>query len=130
MEIVTGCVKQTYAATCLALLTVGLTASPAAAGGVLPIASPAFGTSCTNHHGTRADGTTTHGTGAANGNLAGLPAGSPLNHCGGADLLGSSGPLSNVLGQGNSALGVLVPANSGMLSGALTNSIPIRGGLL
>ncbi|WP_368857866.1 chaplin family protein [Streptomyces sp. DH12] len=54
------------------------------------------GTGCTNHHGTHAEGVTTHGTGAANGNLAGLPTGSPLNQCGGADLMPSGllGPVS------------------------------------
>ncbi|MFI8169805.1 chaplin family protein [Streptomyces sp. NPDC085931] len=44
-------------------------------------------TSCANHNtGARADGVTQHGTGTAGGNLAGLPIGSPLNQCGGADL--------------------------------------------
>ncbi|MGW9448655.1 chaplin family protein [Streptomyces sp. NPDC055632] len=72
----------------LTLLGAGQAASPAWAGGVGDFLSPAFGTSCANHHtGARADGTTTHGTGAANGNLAGLPLGSPLNQCGGADIL-------------------------------------------
>ncbi|MEG8277526.1 hypothetical protein [Streptomyces sp. AHA2] len=86
MEIVTWYVKRTYTASCLALLTVGLTAAPAAAGGVLPIGSPAFGTSCANHHtGAQASGSTTRDTGAVNGNLAGLPLGSALNQCGGAD---------------------------------------------
>ncbi|GGU61606.1 hypothetical protein GCM10010274_58160 [Streptomyces lavendofoliae] len=61
-------------------------ASPAWAGGVGDFLSPAFGTKCTNHHGTHADGMTTSGTGAANGNLAGLPIGSPANQCGGADM--------------------------------------------
>jgi hypothetical protein len=62
------------------------TSSPAAAGGVGDLLSPAFGTSCANRHtGARADGATTHGTGAADGNSAGLPLGSALNQCGGAD---------------------------------------------
>ncbi|MFH8350553.1 hypothetical protein [Streptomyces sp. NPDC018045] len=61
-------------------------AAPAAAGGIGDVLSPAFGTSCANlHTGARANGTTTHGTGAANGNPAGLPVGSALNQCGGAD---------------------------------------------
>jgi hypothetical protein len=68
------------------LLGVGSVGSPAWAGGVGDFLSPAFGTSCTNHHGTRADGMTTQGTGAGNGNLAGLPIGSPANQCGGADM--------------------------------------------
>ncbi|MEU9982091.1 hypothetical protein [Streptomyces sp. NPDC050856] len=72
--------------TAAALGAVLTSAAPAAAGGVGDFLSPAFGTLCTNHHtGAHADGTTTHGTGAANGNLAGLPLGSALNHCGGAD---------------------------------------------
>lgn len=61
--------------------------SPAWAGGIGDFLSPAFGTSCANHNtAARAEGTTTQGTGAANGNLAGLPIGSPMNQCGGADL--------------------------------------------
>jgi hypothetical protein len=41
-----------------------------------------------------ADGRTTHGTGTADGNLAGLPLGGALNQCGGADL-----PLEQQLSQ-------------------------------
>lgn len=63
------------------------TAAPAAAGGVGDFLSPAFGTACTNHHGTRAHGSTTHGTGTGNGNLAGLSLGTPANQCGGADFV-------------------------------------------
>ncbi|MFI8194282.1 hypothetical protein ACIF8T_37080 [Streptomyces sp. NPDC085946] len=66
--------------------TVLVTTTPASAGGVGDFLSPAFGTSCANHHtGAHATGATTHGTGAADGNLAGLPLGSALNQCGGAD---------------------------------------------
>ncbi|MFF3343623.1 chaplin family protein [Streptomyces flavidovirens] len=61
-------------------------APSASAGGIGDFLSPAFGTNCANHHGAHAAGTTTHGTGTANGNLAELPVGSPLNQCGGADL--------------------------------------------
>ncbi|MEV5318255.1 hypothetical protein AB0K92_11460 [Streptomyces sp. NPDC052687] len=61
-------------------------AAPASAGGIGDFLSPAFGTSCANHHtGAHARGATTHGTGTADGNLAGLPVGSALNQCGGAD---------------------------------------------
>ncbi len=61
-------------------------ATPATAGGVGDFLSPAFGTSCANLlTGARAEGATTHGTGAADGNVAGLPVGSALNQCGGAD---------------------------------------------
>ncbi|MBT2386457.1 chaplin family protein [Streptomyces sp. ISL-11] len=77
--------NRTYTTSCLALLTVGLAAAPASAGGILPIASPAFGNSCANHGTPHASGTTTHGPGAANGNLAGLPVSNPANQCGGAD---------------------------------------------
>ncbi|MET9323676.1 hypothetical protein ABZX75_26355 [Streptomyces sp. NPDC003038] len=62
-------------------------AAPASAGGIGDLLSPAFGTSCANYNvGARANGAATQGTGTANGNLAGLPLGSALNHCGGADL--------------------------------------------
>ncbi|MET9375805.1 hypothetical protein ABZX98_16865 [Streptomyces sp. NPDC002992] len=62
------------------------TASPASAGGVGDFLSPAFGTACGNqNNGAHATGTTTSGTGTAGGNLAGIPIGSALNHCGGAD---------------------------------------------
>ncbi|UFR03032.1 DUF320 domain-containing protein [Streptomyces sp. Go40/10] len=78
-------------ATALTVLTAAVgtgaaLATPASAGGIGDFLSPAFGTSCANHH-TRphADGHTQHGTGTLDGNLAGLPLGSPLNHCGGAD---------------------------------------------
>ncbi|WP_157882438.1 chaplin family protein [Streptomyces silvensis] len=60
--------------------------APAAAGGVGDVLSPAFGTSCANRHGAHAVGTATHGSGSGDGNLLGLPVGSPLNQCGGADL--------------------------------------------
>ncbi|WP_073224281.1 hypothetical protein [Streptomyces sp. NBRC 110465] len=63
------------------------TAAPASAGGVGDFLSPAFGTDCANHRvGTQAAGATTAGTGAANANVLGLPLGSALNQCGGADL--------------------------------------------
>ncbi|MEU1078023.1 MULTISPECIES: chaplin family protein [unclassified Streptomyces] len=75
----------------LTSITVGtgmVGAGTASAGGVGDFLSPAFGTSCANQNtATRADGATRHGTGTASGNLAGLPIGSPLNQCGGADVL-------------------------------------------
>nr|BAK19903.1 hypothetical protein [Streptomyces rochei] len=62
------------------------TAAPAEAGGLGTFLSPAFGTTCANlNTGAHAHGTTTRGSGTAGGNLAGLPIGSPLNHCGGTD---------------------------------------------
>ncbi|MEU3071544.1 chaplin family protein [Streptomyces sp. NPDC006906] len=64
-----------------------VTAAPASAGGVGDFLSPAFGTDCANlNTGAQAAGNTTRGRGAAGGNLLGLPIGSPLNQCGGADL--------------------------------------------
>ncbi|MGW4178662.1 hypothetical protein [Streptomyces rubiginosohelvolus] len=71
-------------------------AAPASAGGAGDFLSPAFGTDCANHHRSQADGATTAGTGAANGNLLGLPVGSPFNQCGGADLTFSQSGLVNV----------------------------------
>ncbi|MFJ6669057.1 hypothetical protein [Streptomyces sp. NPDC091383] len=62
------------------------TAAPASAGGVGDLLSPAFGTTCANHRvGGHTTGATTAGTGAANANVLGLPLGSALNQCGGAD---------------------------------------------
>lgn len=62
-------------------------APSASAGGIGDFLSPAFGTSCANHNtGARADGATQHATGTAGGNVAGLPLGSPVNQCGGADM--------------------------------------------
>jgi hypothetical protein len=93
--------KRTCTTSCLAALTVGLAAVPASAGGIGDFLSPAFGTSCANHGAPHADGATTHGTGAANGNLAGLPVHDPFNHCGGAELDLSSMPVvGSLLGGG------------------------------
>jgi ammonia channel protein AmtB len=61
-------------------------AAPATAGGIGDFLSPAFGISCVNENtGARADGVTRQGTGTMGGNLAGIPVGSALNQCGGAD---------------------------------------------
>ncbi|MER7403010.1 hypothetical protein ABT373_11110 [Streptomyces sp. NPDC000070] len=70
-----------------AILGVGVSlAAPASAGGIGDFLSPAFGTSCANHHtGATARGLTQYGTGTVGGNLAGIPIGSALNQCGGAD---------------------------------------------
>lgn len=63
-------------------------AAPASAGGIGDLLSPAFGTSCANRNtGARLGGIADQATGAAGGNTAGLPIGSPLNQCGGADLI-------------------------------------------
>ncbi|GAA0611802.1 hypothetical protein GCM10010394_47010 [Streptomyces crystallinus] len=73
-------------------------ATPASAGGIGDFLSPAFGTNCANHNtGAHADGLTHHGTGTAGGNLAGIPVGSAVNQCGGADLPGVQ--YSTFLGQ-------------------------------
>jgi hypothetical protein len=64
---------------------VGL-AAPASAGGIGGFLSPAFGTLCATHDtGAHADGLTRQGTGTVGGNRAGVPIGSALNQCGGAD---------------------------------------------
>ncbi|WP_030671284.1 hypothetical protein [Streptomyces rimosus] len=80
------------------------TATPAAAGGIGDLLSPAFGVTCANlNNGARAHGATTHDTGAANGNLASLPIGNAFNQCGGADAPALSPlecePLSKILDQ-------------------------------
>lgn len=65
----------------------GANAEPASAGGIGVLLSPAFSTLCANHHtGARTAGSTTNGAGSLSDNLAGLPIGSALNQCGGADL--------------------------------------------
>ncbi|MET9936348.1 MULTISPECIES: hypothetical protein [unclassified Streptomyces] len=72
-------------------------AAPASAGGIGDFLSPAFGVTCANHHtGARADGATAAGTGTAGGNFLGLPLGSALNQCGGADLTSPQAMLSYV----------------------------------
>ncbi|MER7625795.1 chaplin family protein [Streptomyces sp. NPDC126503] len=108
-------INRRTAATATALATAALgapltIATPAFAGGIGDVLAPAFGTSCANQHAAHATGNTTHGTGTAAGNLAGLPLGSPLNQCGGADL-----PLNHRSGavciyQGLPGIGLL-PSN-------------------
>ncbi|MFF4384635.1 chaplin family protein [Kitasatospora sp. NPDC001547] len=86
---------------CLAVLTVPLAASPACAGGILPIISPSFDTSCANDGAAHAQGSTTAGPGTANGNLAGLPVSNPFNHCGGAEA--DPSVITSLLGGGAAA---------------------------
>ncbi|MFE5735274.1 hypothetical protein ACFQ7A_30750 [Streptomyces sp. NPDC056528] len=90
-------------------LSAGLAgAAPAAAGGIGDFISPAFGTSCANlNNGTRAEGVTRHATGTIGGNVAGLPLGSPLNQCGGADM-----PIADMADSSWSAVPVLLRPNS------------------
>lgn len=84
-------IKQRNTLVGVAAVAVGMTlgtATTASAGGIGDFLSPAFGTACANlNNGAHANGLTRSGTGTAGGNLAGLPIGSPLNQCGGADLL-------------------------------------------
>ncbi|MER7349085.1 hypothetical protein ABT390_27165 [Streptomyces aurantiacus] len=64
-----------------------MAASPAAAGGIIVIGSPSFNNGCANHQThTQPRGTTSEGSGPAQGLLAQVPVTDPLNHCGGADL--------------------------------------------
>ncbi|WP_428935238.1 hypothetical protein [Streptomyces sp. ACT015] len=107
-QIVTSGMQTRIALTALTL-TIGtaaaglLSAAPATAGGVGDFLSPAFGTDCANHHTTpRAAGTTTAGTGSADGNLLGLPLGTALNQCGGADAP-SIDDITNAMEANNSA---------------------------
>ncbi|MFC4517301.1 hypothetical protein [Streptomyces ehimensis] len=70
------------AATAGALL---LGASPAVAGGVIVFDSPSVNNTCAQKGmGTR--GRAASAPGSATGDVIGLPAAAPLNHCGGADL--------------------------------------------
>ncbi|KOX25110.1 hypothetical protein ADL06_19510 [Streptomyces sp. NRRL F-6491] len=89
-----GMTSKTIGALALATTAVGpglTTAVPVSVGGVGDFLSPAFGTSCSNlNTGAHNTARTTTATGTAGGGLLGLPLGSPLNQCGGADL-----PLQN-----------------------------------
>jgi hypothetical protein len=91
---------------------VGLgTAVPASAGGIGDFLSPAFGVSCANlNNGAHASGTTTQGTGAANGNLAGLPLGGALNQCGGADAPAAVQDVAESIQVDDSLKSVNIPA--------------------
>ncbi|ORT59765.1 hypothetical protein [Streptomyces sp. CB03238] len=70
----------------LTIATLATTAGTATAGGIGDFLSPAFGTLCANSGGPHAQGAATNAGGGAGGNIAGLPVGSPMNQCGGADL--------------------------------------------
>ncbi|MFJ3176649.1 hypothetical protein ACIPJK_38800 [Streptomyces roseus] len=75
------------ALTAAAFTGVVATAGPAAAGGIGDLLSPAFGTDCANRDtGAIATAVTAAGTGMASRSVLGVPVGSPLNQCGGADL--------------------------------------------
>ncbi|MFF7725656.1 chaplin family protein [Streptomyces sp. NPDC008001] len=68
-------------------VAVMLNASPAAAGGIVVIGSPSSDDTCANQR-TGARGATTSSPAHASGDVLQLPATTPLNHCGGADLPG------------------------------------------
>ncbi|PRH78258.1 hypothetical protein C6N75_15830 [Streptomyces solincola] len=69
-------------------------AAPASAGGTGSILSPAFGVTCANlDNGARANGVTRSTDGSLGGNLAGVPLGSALNQCGGADYISKYGDV-------------------------------------
>ncbi|WP_392895556.1 hypothetical protein [Streptomyces sp. LN699] len=88
-------------------------ATPASAGGIGDILSPAFGTNCANHRtAPHAAGATTAGTGAADGNLLGLPLGSPLNQCGGADLTPESDIQNGLVNLHGTPIGILGSATN------------------
>ncbi|WP_329438802.1 hypothetical protein OG906_34115 [Streptomyces sp. NBC_01426] len=123
-------IKKMTAAVLLTTATVGagmVTAVPASAGGVGDFLSPAFGTDCANlNTGAQAAGHTTRGSGAAGGSLLGLPIGTPLNQCGGADMPVQKTLINCENSQAGSSLvnksSVLgpcaqVPADGGILGG-------------
>ncbi len=69
-----------------AIATGFASAAPAAAGGIIVIASPSHDNTCANQGHATQRGATTSGSGSTGGILAALPVSGPLNHCGGADL--------------------------------------------
>ncbi|KWT59220.1 hypothetical protein ADL21_24895 [Streptomyces albus subsp. albus] len=71
-----------------AVIGTGLaTASPAAAGGIIVIASPSFTNACANHGAhAKPRGHSSNGSGSAQGLLAQVPIVDAVNHCGGADV--------------------------------------------
>ncbi len=79
----------TFAVTAAAAAVSLVGAVPASAGGFIVIGSPSHDNTCVNRAGAAVRGAATHGTGNAAGLLGQVPFGSPLNHCGGADLPGN-----------------------------------------
>ncbi|GAB2629012.1 hypothetical protein GCM10027168_70880 [Streptomyces capparidis] len=76
----------------LAAGSLGLSAAPARAGGIINILNPAFGNGCENHyqHASARGAVATH-PGSVSGNGVGVPVTGPVNQCGNADLpLGSA----------------------------------------
>ncbi|MYT28513.1 MULTISPECIES: hypothetical protein [unclassified Streptomyces] len=82
--------RRTLTAVGLTAATLGAglaAAAPASAGGIGVILSPSFDNSCANQHAAaNANADTVHGRGTAGGLSAAIPADTPLNHCGGAEL--------------------------------------------
>ncbi|MFH8348972.1 hypothetical protein [Streptomyces sp. NPDC018045] len=64
-------------------------AAPASAGGLIVIGSPSHNNTCMNGPRMDARGDAGDGTGSVAGLLGQIPFGSPLNHCGSADLPGN-----------------------------------------
>ncbi|MEU8955502.1 hypothetical protein AB0C93_14475 [Streptomyces sp. NPDC048518] len=91
----------TAAVTVATLGTLFVAAGPAAAGGIIVVASPTHDNSCANHktH-TQPRGNTSAGSGPVNGLLAQLPLTTALNHCGGADLPFEDVDQNNAAGVG------------------------------
>ncbi|MGW5399198.1 chaplin family protein [Streptomyces sp. NPDC003952] len=70
-------------------------AEPVELGRPVGAGNAAFGNTCVNQGGARADGSTVAGSGAASGNVAGLPLSLPRNNC------GNSGIVCTALFRGN-----------------------------
>ncbi|MFF3976936.1 hypothetical protein [Streptomyces sp. NPDC001828] len=89
--------RRTVTALAVAAATIGTglaAAAPAAAGGIIVVASPSHDNSCFNTDAAQSRDATRNGSAAAAGLLAALPIETPLNHCDGADLPGSRGPIN------------------------------------
>ncbi|MFH8408455.1 hypothetical protein ACH4FX_27175 [Streptomyces sp. NPDC018019] len=85
-------VRRIVTALAVAAAAIGITfatETPAAAGGIIVIGSPSHNNTCKNGPSIAAHGSATDGTGGAAGLLGQIPFGSPLNHCGSADLPGN-----------------------------------------
>ncbi|MFF3431396.1 hypothetical protein [Streptomyces sp. NPDC002602] len=87
-------------------------ATPASAGGIGDFLSPAFSTNCVNHDTVPHAAGATAGTGAADGNLLGLPLGSPLNQCGGADLTPDTEMQNGLVNLHDVPIGILGSASN------------------
>ncbi|WP_392895738.1 hypothetical protein [Streptomyces sp. LN699] len=115
----------TFVLTAGAAAALAAAAAPASAGGIGDFLSPAFGINCANlNTGAQAAGHTTRGSGAAGGSLLGLPIGTPLNQCGGADM-----PVQQTLiNCENSQAGSSLVNKSSVLGPC--SQVPADGGIL